>query len=126
LHSVAQLCGAVLGAGLAHAMFDLPLLQVSEKARTGAGQWLSEGVATFGLVLVILRSPATRVAALVACYIGAAYWFTASTSFANPAAFLGRMLSNTFAGVRPAHVPAFVAAEVVGAFAAVLVHKALR
>jgi glycerol uptake facilitator-like aquaporin len=107
-------------------MFDLPLLQVSEKARTGAGQWLSEGVATFGLVLVILRSPATRVAALVACYIGAAYWFTASTSFANPAAFLGRMLSNTFAGVSPAHVPAFVAAEVVGAFAAVLVHKALR
>ena len=123
---LAQLTGAVLGAWLAHAMFDLPLLQLSEKVRSGSGQWLSEGVATFGLVLVILRSPASKVAALVACYIGAAYWFTASTSFANPAAAVGRMLSNSFAGIAPANVPAFVIAELVGAGLAVLAHKALR
>ena len=94
--------------------------------RSGPGQWLAEGVATFGLVLVILRAPAAKVAALVACYIGAAYWFTASTSFANPAAAFGRMLSDTFAGIAPASVPAFVIAELVGAGLAVVAHKAFR
>ena len=123
---LAQLTGAVLGAWLAHAMFDLPLLQLSQKLRPGPGQWLSEGVASFGLVLVILRSPASKVAALVASYIGAAYWFTASTSFANPAAALGRMLSDSFAGIDPSSVPAFVIAELVGAGLALLAHRALR
>jgi glycerol uptake facilitator-like aquaporin len=123
---LAQLSGAILGAWLAHAMFEQPLLQLSEKVRSGPGQWLSEGVATFGLVLVVLRSPASRVAAGVACYIGAAYWFTASTSFANPAAALGRMLSNSFAGIAPANVPAFVIAELLGAGLAVLADKVLR
>jgi len=104
-------------------MFDLPLLQVSEKARTGAGQWLSEGVATFGLVLVILRSPATRVAALVACYIGAAYWFTASTSFANPAVTIARTLTNTFAGIRPADAPGFIVAQCLGALTATVLFQ---
>ncbi|MDB5869398.1 MAG: major intrinsic protein, partial [Polaromonas sp.] len=95
----AQLAGAIAGAGAAHAMFDLPVLQISSKLRggwTGAGafsgwgQWLAEAVATGGLIVVVLRSPAAKAPALVACYIGAAYWFTASTSFANPAAVLGR------------------------------------
>jgi len=116
---VAQLAGAMLGAWLAHAMFGLDILQVSTKPRIGIGQWIAEGVATFGLVLVILRAPATRVAAMVASYIGAAYWFTASTSFANPAAASGRMLSDTFAGIAPASVPGFVVAELIGAAAAV-------
>ncbi len=122
----AQLFGAVLGAWLAHAMFDLPLLQLSAKPRVGAGQWISEGVATFGLLLVILRAPASKVAALVACFIGAGYWFTASTSFANPAAAVGRMLSNSFAGISPASVPGFVAAEFAGALLALLAHRMLR
>lgn len=120
----AQLLGAMLGAWLAHAMFDLSVLQFSTKVRTGPGQWLAEGVATFGLVLVILRAPPARVAAMVASYIGAAYWFTASTSFANPAAAFGRMFSESFAGIAPTHVPAFVAAELCGAAVAVLVHRA--
>jgi glycerol uptake facilitator-like aquaporin len=118
-----QLLGAMLGAWLAHAMFDMTILQFSTKARTGAGQWLAEGVATFGLVLVILRAPAARVAAMVATYIGAAYWFTASTSFANPAAAFGRMFSESFAGIAPADVPAFAIAELGGAAVAVLVHR---
>jgi glycerol uptake facilitator-like aquaporin len=123
---VAQLLGAMLGAWLAHAMFDATLLQFSGKARSGTGQWIAEGVATFGLVLVILRAPAARVAAMVACYIGAAYWFTASTSFANPAAAFGRMFSDSFAGIAPASVPGFVLAELVGAAIAVLVHRSFR
>jgi len=90
---MAQLAGAVLGAWLAHAMFDVTLFQVSTKVRGGTSQWLAEVVATAGLLLVILRAPAPKVAAMVACYIGAAYWFTASTSFANPAAAFGRMFS---------------------------------
>jgi glycerol uptake facilitator-like aquaporin len=121
----AQLVGAVLGAWLAHAMFDIDLLQFSTKARTGVGQWIAEGVATFGLVLVILRAPAARVSALVACYIGAAYWFTASTSFANPAAAFGRMFSDSFAGIAPSSVPMFVIAELAGSCLAVLVAKGL-
>ena len=129
-----QLLGAACGAWLAHAMFDLPLLQLSGKLRGGWdaggqfggwGQWLAESVATAGLVLVVLRAPAAKVPALVACYIGAAYWFTASTSFANPAAVLGRMLSDSFAGIAPASALGFVAAEAVGAVAAVWLDKAL-
>ncbi|WP_343636023.1 MIP/aquaporin family protein [Roseateles sp.] len=121
----AQLTGAVLGAWLAHAMFDMSLLQFSTKARSGMGQWIAEGVATFGLLLVILRAPAGRVAAMVAAYIGAAYWFTASTSFANPAAVFGRMFSDSFAGIAPTSAPGFVVAEFIGAAAAVGAHRLL-
>jgi glycerol uptake facilitator-like aquaporin len=120
----AQLLGAVAGTGLAHAMFDQSLLQFSSHVRTGPGQWLAEGVATFGLVLVILRAPAGRVAAMVAAYIGAAYWFTASTSFANPAAAFGRMFSDSFAGIAPASVGPFVIAELLGAGLALAVDRA--
>lgn len=122
---VAQLLGAMLGAFLAHAMFELPILQWSAKVRTGQGQWIAEAVATAGLLLVILRAPASRVAAMVAAYIGAAYWFTASTSFANPAAAFGRMFSDTFAGIEPASAPGFVVAQLAGAAIGVAVHAAL-
>jgi len=118
-----QLLGAVLGAWLAHAMFDQGILQVSTKLRSGGGQWLAEAVASFGLLLVILRAPPSRAAAMVACYIGAAYWFTASTSFANPAAVLGRMLSNSFAGIAPSSAPGFVLAELAGAGLALAVNS---
>ena len=111
----AQLAGALLGAILAHAMFGLDFVQWSEKVRSGPGQWVAELVAAAGLVLVIVRAPPGRASAMVAAYIGAAYWFTASTSFANPAAAFGRMFSNTFAGIAPASVPGFVLAELVGA-----------
>ncbi len=111
----AQLFGAMLGAWLAHAMFDMSLLQLSTKVRSGSGQWVAEAVASGGLLLVILRASAARVAPMVACYIGAAYWFTASTSFANPAAAFGRMWSDSFAGIAPESVPAFVLAELAGA-----------
>lgn len=121
----AQLIGAMLGAWLAHAMFDMSLLQFSSKVRSGTGQWIAEAVATFGLLLVILRAPASRVAAMVAAYIGAAYWFTASTSFANPAAAFGRMFSDSFAGIAPASVPGFVIAQLLGAGAAVLANGLL-
>lgn len=121
----AQLIGAMLGAWLAHAMFDMTILQFSTKIRAGTGQWIAEGVATFGLLLVILRAPSARVAAMVAAYIGAAYWFTASTSFANPAAVFGRMFSDSFAGIAPGSALGFVAAELVGAAVAVGVHQLL-
>ncbi len=111
----AQLLGAALGALLANAMFELPLLQTSSHLRAGTGQWLAEAVATAGLLFVVLRAPADKAATLVACYIGAAYWFTASTSFANPAAVLGRMLSDSFAGIAPSSALGFVAAQCVGA-----------
>lgn len=120
-----QLLGAVAGAWLAHAMFDMSVLQFSSKVRTGGGQWLAEAVATAGLILVVLRAPAAKAPALVACYIGAAYWFTASTSFANPAAVLGRMLSDSFAGIAPASAPGFVLAQAAGALAGVVLHRAL-
>jgi glycerol uptake facilitator-like aquaporin len=120
-----QLAGAILGAWLAHAMFDMPILQFSTKVRTGTGQWVAEGVATFGLLLVILRAPASRVAAMVAAYIGAAYWFTASTSFANPAAAFGRMFSDSFAGIAPSSAPGFVLAQLAGAVIAVGAHQLL-
>ncbi len=121
----AQLLGAMLGAWLAHAMFGLPLLQLSTTPRTAIGQWIAEIVATAGLVLVVLRAPAPRVAALVAAWIGAAYWFTASTSFANPAAVFGRMLSDTFAGIAPSSAPMFVAAELAGAALGLVAHRLL-
>jgi glycerol uptake facilitator-like aquaporin len=113
---VAQLTGAALGAWAAHAMFDLEILQWSTKARTGIPQWFAEAVATGGLLFVILLSPEGKASSIVACYIGAAYWFTASTSFANPAAAFGRMFTNTFAGIAPYDVPAFVVAQIVGGF----------
>ena len=119
-----QLAGAACGAWLANAMFDLPL-GFSDKARGGAGPWLGEIVATAGLLLVVLRAPSSRVAAMVAAYIGAAYWFTSSTSFANPAAAFGRMFSVTFAGIAPADVPAFVAAQALGAALGVSIHALL-
>ncbi|WP_294000998.1 aquaporin [Sphaerotilus sp.] len=112
---LAQLLGAVAGAWLVHGMFGLPLLQWSTHVRSGPGQWLAEAVATAGLLLVILRAGPGKASSLVAAYIGAAYWFTASTSFANPAAAFGRMWSDTFAGIAPASVPGFVAAQCVGA-----------
>ena len=121
----AQLLGAMLGAWLAHAMFELPLLQFSTHLRSGSGQWLAEAVATAGLLLVILRAPAGRAAPRVACYIGAAYWFTASTSFANPAAAFGRMFSDSFAGIAPASVAGFVLAEFAGAALGLGLHHAL-
>jgi glycerol uptake facilitator-like aquaporin len=99
-------------------MFELPALQLSVKARTGLGQWLGEAIATFGLILTILGTLRHRRALLpasVALYIGAAYWFTSSTSFANPAITVARSLSDSFAGIAPADVPAFVAAQLVGA-----------
>ena len=120
-----QLLGAMLGAWLAHAMFDMSILQFSTKLRTGTGQWIAEGVAAFGLLLVILRAPAGRASAMVAAYIGAAYWFTASTSFANPAAVFGRMFSDSFAGIAPVSAPGFVIAQLVGAGIAVGVHHLL-
>jgi glycerol uptake facilitator-like aquaporin len=142
-----QLLGAVLGACLANAMFDMAILQTSTTLRggfdaagqfVGWGQWLAEAVATAGLVFVIARSgtageqtegahsaPA-KASALVACYIGAAYWFTASTSFANPAAVLGRMLSDSFAGIAPSSALGFVAAQCVGAAVASTAVKVLE
>ena len=122
---MAQLLGAVLGAWLAHAMFELPILQLSSRIRTGHGQWLAELVATAGLLLVILRAPPPRAAALVAAWISAAYWFTASTAFANPAAVVGRMFSDSFAGIAPASGPAFIMAQLAGAVVAVMLDRAL-
>jgi len=123
---LAQLIGAALGAWIAHAMFELEILQLSTKLRTGPAQWFAEAVATGGLLFVILRSPEGKASSIVACYIGAAYWFTASTSFANPAAAFGRMFSNTFAGISPSDVPAFVAAQIVGGFLGFLLHTLLK
>jgi len=122
---VAQLAGAMLGAWLAHAMFDLAILQFATRVRAGTGQWIAEVVATAGLLLVILRAPASRLAAMVACYIGAAYWFTASTSFANPAAAFGRMFSDSFVGIAPSSVPGFVMAELLGAGLGAFIHRAM-
>jgi glycerol uptake facilitator-like aquaporin len=119
----AQCMGAVIGVWLAHLMFDLNVLQLSTKVRTGSGQWLGEVIATFGLLLLVLRAPASRASILIACWIGAAYWFTSSTSFANPVAVLGRSLSNTFAGIAPDNGLAFVAAQFLGGFLALGVHN---
>ena len=121
----AQLIGAVLGAWLAHAMFDMAILQFSSKLRFGPGLWLAEVVATAGLLLVILRAPAGRASAMVAAYIGAAYWFTASTSFANPAAVMGRMFSDSFAGIAPGSALPFIAAQCAGGMIGLALHRCL-
>ncbi len=125
LYVAAQLAGAVAGAWLAQAMFELPFPQWSGKLRGGEGQWLAEAVATAGLVFVILRAPAAKVSMLVAAWIGAGYWFTASTSFANPAVTVGRLWSDSFAGIAPASVPGFVVAQLAGAIGGALLHRAL-
>jgi glycerol uptake facilitator-like aquaporin len=120
----AQLVGGLLGGWAAHLMFDLPILQFSLKARAGIGQWTGEFVATFGLILTILGTLKHRpnaVPAAVALYISAAYWFTSSTSFANPAVTIVRSLSNSFAGIAPADVPMFIVAQLLGAATAALV-----
>jgi glycerol uptake facilitator-like aquaporin len=121
---LAQIVGSVGGVAAAHLMFDLPVMQWSMNQRSGAAQILSECIATFGLILTILaaaRFAPARVAAAVASYIVAAYWFAASTSFANPAVTLARSLSDTFAGIRPIDVPIFIAAQLCGAVAAMIV-----
>lgn len=117
----AQIAGGIVGAWAAHLMFELPVWQVSATVRTGAGQWLAEAVATFGLLLTILGCAARTPSAVpyaVGLYITSAYWFTASTSFANPAVTIARALSNTYAGIAPAGVPAFIAAQMCGMLAA--------
>ena len=124
----AQLAFGILGAWAAHVMFDLPALQLSVKARTGLGQWTGEAIATFGLILAILGCVRFRrdwVAPAVALYISAAYWFTSSTSFANPAITVARSLSDTFAGIAPHDVPLFVIAQLVGAAVAAIVARRL-
>ena len=123
---VAQLAFGIFGAWAAHLMFDLPLLQLSVKARTGLGQWTGEAIATFGLILTILGTVRYRrewVPASVALYITAAYWFTSSTSFANPAITIARSLSDTFAGISPQNVPVFIVAQLIGAAAAALIAR---
>jgi len=120
---LAQIVGGVAGTFAAHLMFGLPLIEMSTKARTGGAQWFSEGVATFGLVAVILagiKFEQKAVPWLVGLYITAAYWFTASTSFANPAVALARSLTDTFSGIRPIDLPGFWFAEVAGATAALI------
>jgi Glycerol uptake facilitator and related permeases (Major Intrinsic Protein Family) len=121
LYGLAQTAGAAAGTVLAHLMFEAPAIALGSQARTGAAQWLSEGVATFGLVatiLVGLRTAPRAIPALVGGYIVAAYWFTASTAFANPAVTLARSLTATFSGIRPLDVPAFIAAQSAGALLA--------
>jgi len=122
IYVAAQTSGAIVGVWIAHLMFELPLLQLSLTQRSGAGQWLAEAAATFGLLLTILgvasRTPAA-VPYAVGLYITSAYWFTASTSFANPAVTIARSLSDTFAGIAPHGVPAFIAAQLAGALLAV-------
>ena len=127
-YTAAQLSGGIAGVWLTHAMFALPVWQVSTHIRSGGAQWLAEGVATFGLVLTILgglRQAAAQVPVLVAAYITAAYWFTASTSFANPAVTVARALSNTFAGIAPQDIAGFVMAQLVGAAVALVVARVL-
>jgi glycerol uptake facilitator-like aquaporin len=124
LYVTAQVSGGIAGAACADVMFSLPAFSISHRARTGAPQWFSEFVATFGLLLVIRmvgRFNPEWLPFAVAAYIVAAYWFTASTSFANPAVAVARSLSDTFAGIRPVDVPAFIAAQLAGAFSAIFV-----
>ena len=126
MYIAAQIFGGIVGALAAHAMFELPLWQVSMTVRTGPGQWLAESIATFGLLLTIFgctaRTPGA-IAYAVGLYITAAYWFTASTSFANLAVTIARALSDTYAGIAPAGVPAFIIAQLFGALAAVAVAR---
>jgi len=124
----AQFMGAILGVLLAHAMFDLPLLQTSIRERASVGQWISEIVATFGLVFVVLssrRAERWAAPAAIGAYIAAAYWFTASTSFANPAVTLARGFTATFAGISPGHVAPFIGAQIVGAILGALANHLL-
>ncbi|HVJ78965.1 MAG TPA: MIP/aquaporin family protein [Hyphomicrobium sp.] len=124
LYIVAQVCGGLVGVAAAHAMFDLPLVQLAGKVRTGTGQWFAEGIATFGLLLTILGTLQAKPKALavnVGLYITAAYWFTASTSFANPAVTIARAFSNTFAGIRLIDALPFIIAQLAGALFAMLV-----
>ena len=126
LYTAAQIAGCCLGALLAHVMFELPVWQASAHVRTGPAQWLAEGVATFGLLLVVLGHRRSEDAPwMVAAWIGAAYWFTASTSFANPAITIARSLTNTFSGIRPVDMPAFILAQFAGALTALAVARAL-
>ncbi len=123
LYVVVQVTGALAGAIAAHVMFDLPLLQLSTKIRTGGAQWFAEGVAAFGLIVTILSGLHFRKEAvpwLVGLYITAAYWFTASTSFANPAVAIARAFTDTFSGIRPLDLPGFIAAELCGALLGLL------
>jgi glycerol uptake facilitator-like aquaporin len=126
LYIASQIAGGIVGVWAAHLMFELPLWQFSVTVRTGPGQWLAEAVATFGLVVVILGCLARNAAAIpyaVGLYITAAYWFTASTSFANPAVTIARSLSDTFAGIAPGGVLAFIVAQFAGMLAAVVVSR---
>jgi glycerol uptake facilitator-like aquaporin len=123
LYIMVQIAGGIAGTMMAHAMFGLPLLDASLKMRTGGAQWLAEAVAAFGLVATTLASIRFERAAvpwLVGLYITAAYWFTSSTSFANPAVAIARSMTNTFSGIRPADLPGFIAAEFGGALAALM------
>ncbi|MBB4258524.1 MULTISPECIES: MIP/aquaporin family protein [unclassified Bradyrhizobium] len=125
-YAIAQIAGAVAGVGIAHLMFELPVLQLSLTARTGAGQWLAEAVATFGLLSTIFgvgHRTNTAVPYAVGLYVTSAYWFTSSTSFANPAVTIARSLSDTFAGIAPQGMPAFIAAQFIGAVLAVLLAR---
>ncbi len=125
-YTLVQILGCCAGALLANAMFELPLLQTSSHVRSGMAQWLSEVVATAGLILVVMSSATAQVAALrVPAWIGAAYWFTASTSFANPAITIARSLSDTFSGIRPDDVAGFVLAQLVGAVLGLLLTRIL-
>jgi len=122
-YAATQTLAAVAGVWLAHAMFAEPILQASTRVRTGGAQWLAEAVATFGLLFLILmrrRFPAHALPWMIGAYIAAAYWFTASTSFANPAVTVARSLTDTFAGIRPADAPAFILAQCAGALAALV------
>lgn len=126
MYAVIQIAGCCAGALLAHIMFELPLWQHSVHIRTGPAQWLAEGVATFGLLLVVIGHRRSEDAPwMVAAWIGAAYWFTASTSFANPAITIARSLTNTFAGIRPVDMPAFIGAQFVGALSSLAAARAL-
>jgi glycerol uptake facilitator-like aquaporin len=123
IYLAAQIAGAIAGAWAAHLMFELPVAQLSSTVRTGTGQWIAEAIATFGLLLTIFGCIAGARAAIpyaVGLYITAAYWFTASTSFANPAVTIARSLSDTFSGIAPSGVPAFIAAQLAGAAVATL------
>ena len=125
-YTVTQVLGCCAGALIAHVMFELPVWQVSVHIRTGPAQWLAEGLATFGLLLVVLGHRRSEDAPwMIAAWIGAAYWFTASTSFANPAITVARSITNTFSGIRPADVPAFIGAQLAGAAVALLAAQTL-
>ena len=121
-----QTLGAICGALLANAMFDLDIFQISEKLRTGSNLWLSEGVATAGLILIIMLSPKEKTAIMVASYIGAAYWFTSSTSFANPAVTIGRVFSDTFTGIEPYSAMYFILYQLIGALIGFVIFTFLR